>query len=523
MTTRNQADQFARAFQSQVARHPGAACLTLPILKDLGVADAVNALCPSGHVVSHGDIVTLLATNRLQAPRPLYKVAAWLAHTGLESALGVQAEEAHDTRLGDTLDALYPQHPAIWQQVVLQAVRRYRLPLAWLHYDLTSTYFEGAYSESELVEYGYSRDQRPDTKQLTLGLTVLAGGVPLAFRVLVGNTADKTTPRQNLEAVKALLQDAYQPQTTIVHDRGMVTVETLLWYEQQGQRYLTSVTTDAGVQAVLDGVAQQDLWAHPLAYRPKREGEDTPPGYYAVWREHTLEAEGRKAQVRALVVYSVSKARLDEQKRQAALTKLMARLGEIQSHLNQRKYKQRAYTWEQIHLAQRGNPAREFIDVRLEGEEGSLVLTYQVNAEKLAAAERRDGRYAVLTNCWELSADEAFAHLKAQDQVEKRIWVLKGPLQIHPLWLHKDERLVSLVLVLMIALLVYCLLEHLVRQAQRQLTGRAMLEAFGGYSVVLLRFGDSSQLWLYPDLTPLQADLLSALDFPAPQVTLMLS
>ena len=67
-------------------------------------------------------------------------------------------------------------------------------------------------------------------------------------------------------------------------------------------------------------------------------------------------------------------------------------------------------------------------------------------------------------------------HLKEQDQIEKRFWVLKGPLQMHPLWLHKDERLVSLVLVLMIALLIYCLLEYLVRQAQRQLTGRTLLE-----------------------------------------------
>ena len=523
MTTRNQAQQFARAFQSQVARHPGAACLTLPLLKDLGVADAVNALCPSRHVVSHGDILALLATNRLQAPRPLYKVDAWLAQAGLERALGVQADQAHDTRLGESLDVVYPQHQAIWQQVVLQAVRRYRLPLDWLHYDLTSTYFEGVYTESELLQYGYSRDHRPDTKQLNLGLTVLEGGVPLAFRVLVGNTADTSTPRQNLEAVKALLQDAYRPETTIVHDRGMATVETLLWYERQGQRYLTGVTADEGVQAVLDGVAQAQLLAHPLAYQPKRAGEDAAPGYCGVWREHTLQAEGQQAQVRVLVVYSVSKARLDEQKRQAALTKLLARLGEIQSHLNQRKYKQRAYTWEQIHLAQRGNPARALVDVRLEGEEGALVLTYQVNAQNLAQAQGRDGRYAVLTNRWDLSADEAFEHLKAQDQVEKRIWVLKGPLQVHPLWLHKDERLVSLVLVLMIALLVYCLLEHLVRQAQRHLTGRALLEAFAGYSVVLVRFGDGSQLWLHSDLTPVQADLLSALGFPAPQVTLMLS
>ena len=113
------------------------------------------------------------------------------------------------------------------------------------------------------------------------------------------------------------------------------------------------------------------------------------------------------------------------------------------------------------------------LDIRLEGEDDALVLTYQVNAERLALVEQRDGRYPILTNCWALSATDVLRHFKEQDQIEKRFWVLKGPLQIHPLWLHKDERLVSLVLILMIALLIYCLLEYLVRQAQRQLTGRA--------------------------------------------------
>jgi hypothetical protein len=100
--------------------------------------------------------------------------------------------------------------------------------------------------------------------------------------------------------------------------------------------------------------------------------------------------------------------------------------------------------------------------------------------------------------------------------------VLKGPLQIHPLWLHKDERLVGLVLVLMIALLIYCLLEYLARQAQHQLTGRALLEAFAAYTVVLLSFSDGSQFWTYPEPTTLQADLLAAFDLPTPQATLML-
>ncbi len=71
-------------------------------------------------------------------------------------------------------------------------------------------------------------------------------------------------------------------------------------------------------------------------------------------------------------------------------------------------------------------------------------------------------------------------------------------------------------------MLIYCLLEHLVRQAQRQLTGRALLDAFASYAVVLLRFADGSHVWTYPQLTVLQVDLLAALDLPSPQATLLL-
>jgi hypothetical protein len=126
----SQAELFARSFQSQVARNPGTACLTLPVLRALGIKEAVNGLCASEHVVAHGQIIELTVLNRLQGPKPLYKVQDWLAGMALAPALGVQAEQAHDTRLGETLDAVYQQQ-AIWQQVVLAAVSHYHLPLDW--------------------------------------------------------------------------------------------------------------------------------------------------------------------------------------------------------------------------------------------------------------------------------------------------------------------------------------------------------------------------------------------------------
>ncbi len=520
--TATQAERFARSFQSQVARNPGAACLTLPILRQLGLVDAVNQQCPSDHVASHGQITQLLVVNRLQAPRPLYKVGEWLDQTALSAALGLQPEQAHDTRLGETLDALFAQHQAIWQAVILKAVQYYHLPLQWLHYDITSTYFEGLYTESEWVQFGYSRDHRPDRKQLELGVTVTGHGLPLAFRVLVGNTADRTTPRQNMEAVQALLPPAQRTDTTILHDRAMATPETLVWYDQHDQKFMSPMSADEALQAVLDAVPFDELLAQPLAYRSVHTAPTASPPYCGVWREHTVTYQTQSVRVRVLVVYSRSKAKLDSEKRQAELDRLLQRLANIQAHLTQRKYKRRDYTLEQIHWAQRGNSAKGLVDIELGGEEGALMLTYRVNAVKLALVQQQEGRYPLVTNCWDVSADEVLQRIKEQDVVEKRFAIVKGPLQIHPLWLHKDERLVSLVLIVMLALLVYCLLEHLVRQTQRHLTGRVMLETFATYTVVLLQFADGSHCWTYPELTPAQATLLADLAFAQPQTMLLL-
>lgn len=519
----SQAELFARSFQSQVARNPGADCLTLPLLRELGVVETVNQQCASEHTVSHGQITQPLVINRLQAPRPLYKVGDWLEHTALATPLAVQPEQAHDTRLGETLDALYPKHQAIWQEIILTAVRRYQLPLDWLHYDITSTYFEGLYTESEWVKFGYSRDQRPDAKQLNLGLNVTGNGLPLAFRVLVGNTADATTPCENMRAVHTLLQEAHRTETTVVHDRAMATPETLVWYDAHGQHFISPITADAVLQALVDAVPASELHAATLDYLPQCAPAKTAPLYSGVWREHTLTHQTPRMRVRVLVVYSRTKAKLDAEKRQDQLAKLLQRLTTIQSHRNQRKYKRRDYTLEQIHLAQRGNTAKTLVDIALHGEDGALALTFQVNAERLAHAQQRDGRYPIMTNRWHLSAAEVLQRVKEQDLAEKRFAIVKGPLQVHPLWLHKDERVVSLVLVVMLALLIYCLLEYLVRQAQRQITGRALLELFARYTVVLLRFADGSRLWTFPELTPMQADVLERLRFPAPQTTLMLS
>ena len=172
-----QSDHLGQAIKALQPRQMGALPLIQPILAALQVRATVNTLLPSQADVDMGQMVVLRVLNRLLAPQPLYEIQDWLAETVLPDVVGITVQQAYDNRLGRVLDRLYPQLGELWSQLVSRAIHVYALDLSILHWDLTSIYFEGAYADSHLVTYGYSRGQRPDAKQITLQVDVTHDGV----------------------------------------------------------------------------------------------------------------------------------------------------------------------------------------------------------------------------------------------------------------------------------------------------------------------------------------------------------
>src|SRR5712692_1484457 len=89
-----------------------------------------------------------------------------------------------------------------------------------------ATYFESAEqaSDKDKRSYGYSRDKRGDCVQVVIALIVTPEGFPLAYEVLPGNTADKTTLRMFLQKIETQYGKA---QRVWVMDRGIPTEEVL--------------------------------------------------------------------------------------------------------------------------------------------------------------------------------------------------------------------------------------------------------------------------------------------------------
>jgi len=518
MNTITPPDRGIRGLQT---RQIGALPLVYPILADLAVRRTVNELVASEADVDMGQIVVLLVLNRLLAPRPLDGIQDWLAGTVLPEVLGVTVAQAYDNRFGRALDRLYPQLGELWRRVVSRAIQIYDLDLTVLHWDLTSIYFEGAYVASQLAAYGYSRDQRSDAKQINLEVDVThESAVPILYQVLTGNTADISRPLPHVTALRAFLT---RPELAerhlrplLISDCKLITAESVWACHADHLYYLGPLADGTAMDATLHSVTAAELAAHPLAYRPQRTLPADWTPYQGVWRSFTFETSHGPVTDRLLVVWSAGKERLDIQKRKAGLKRWLKHLAHIQQMLNTRRYKQQAYVEQRLAAGRAGNPYHSLVDMHLAGEDGALTLTFAINRAKLTAAQQLDGRYGLATNATHLSADQTLTLFKGQDRVEKRFRAIKGPLRVHPLFVHLDQRIEGLVWISLLALLVRALLEHQARQHGLTATAERLYQRLAAVQAVDITWADGQSERRTTELQPDQAALLRTLGWPQP-------
>jgi hypothetical protein len=221
-----QSEQLEQAISAIQPRQIGAIPLVYPIITALQGRQTTNELVPSQAEIDLGRIVELLVLNRLLAPQPLYHVRDWLTETVVPEMMGISPAQVYDNRLGRALDQLYPHLGELWARLVSRAIEVYGLDLSVLHWDITSIYFEGAYADSELAAYGYSRDQCLDAKQVNLGVDVTHDGyAPILCQVLSGATADITRPVPHRHA---LLQFFARPELAERHLRPVPAEATII-------------------------------------------------------------------------------------------------------------------------------------------------------------------------------------------------------------------------------------------------------------------------------------------------------
>ena len=193
---------------------------------------------------SHGfspralQLTCAMTLNRLIHPDSEHAMPRWIRSTALADILGVDFTVLADDPLYRNLDRLHPNRAAIESELVERERRLFQLDPTIYLYDLTSTYFEGQASQNPKAKRGYSRDHRPDCKQVVIGLVIGREGFPLAHEIFAGNTQDRKTLGRILDLLKARVGLAEG--STVVVDRGMAYPENLQEIRDRNLHYVVA-------------------------------------------------------------------------------------------------------------------------------------------------------------------------------------------------------------------------------------------------------------------------------------------
>ena len=215
----------------------GGSWLGLELLRKLGLDAFITQAIPGGREeVPWAVMAMVLVLGRLCDPSS----ELHLAEQGYESSsmselLGVPVEKVNDDRLYRALDRLLPHKEALEKYLKEKLGELFPLDYDLLLYDVTSTYFEGEASRNDLAQRGYSRDHRPDCKQVNIALVVSRCGMPVGYEVFAGNRHDSKTVKQVVEHVEKIYGRANR---IWVMDRGMVSEENVEYLRKGGRRYI---------------------------------------------------------------------------------------------------------------------------------------------------------------------------------------------------------------------------------------------------------------------------------------------
>lgn len=493
----------------QLCRFLGALLVLYPLLEELEVAGIVDQYCPTEAEVEHGTVVVVLALNRLTAPRPLYKIADWMAYSILPLVLDIPASKFNDDRLGRTLDAIAPHLQGIWLEIVSRAFEHYDIDLSVIFYDLTAFVMTGEYEESELADFGFAHNTPMNQRKVKLAANATRdGGLPLSWDAICGRVADTATVEENLRRLSKVLrrQDWPKGAVLVVGDRAMLDSHLAVVYdehEERGLRYLAGLeprTNDH--KDLLAKVPREELRANYLL------GEDG-HRYWGVKRPITFTDGKKKATHTALVVLSEATRRQWRHTRIEQLRELSARLQkEVKERLNQPYWRNPETIRRRVQSRLDDSPVGEVMEVEVWGEPGAVEMRWRVDRDALRDLCRLDGRYLLVTNDPTLPSVEMLRIYKDKDRIEKRFRVSKQDLRVRPIYLHKDRRIEAMLMVNMIALLVYSLAERRCRRNGLEITSRQLVYEFAPLHVIATHCPDGSILYRCMPLTSSQREIL---------------
>jgi len=407
------------------AREAGSVHVGHQMWQQLGLNEILAGAGLSHRACQLTEVMTL---NRLIFPVSEHAMPDWIERTALGDILGTNFSTLNDEALYRNLDRLHPNREALERELAEREKTLFNLDDTLYLYDLTSTYFEGEALANPQAKRGYSRDKRPDAKQVLVGLVLDRDGFPKAHEIFEGNRQDRTTVKEMLDTLEKRV--GRKPGATVVVDRGMAYEEDLAQIRAHGHHYLV-----AGRQpernAWLDDFEAEGEWEEVIRTpSPRNPGQEKSPVQIKRRQKGTevyllCLSEGRKEKDRAIRETHQLRLKKDWEKLKARVEK---------GQLKEAKKINQA-----IGRLQERYPrvARYY---RMDYDAEQKALTWREDSEKKAIAEKLDGGYVLKTDHQDLTADEIWRTYILLTRVEAAFRAMKSPLAERPIFHHLERR-----------------------------------------------------------------------------------
>jgi transposase len=373
-------------------------------------------------------LTEVMTLNRLVSPAAEHAMPDWIRRTALGDLLGTDFATLSDEALYRNLDRLHPQRGAIEQALAARERTLFNLADTIYLYDLTSTYFEGQCPDNPQAKRGYSRDSRPDCKQVVIGLVLDPEGFPKAHEVFDGNRQDRTTLDTMLETLER--RTGRRGGATVVIDRGMAFAENLAQIRARGHHYLVASRPGERL-AHLDAFDDETGWTEvhrvPSPRNPAQRKTRVGIKRRVVGAEvHILcRSDGRTAKDRAIRDTHEARFLADLRKLHARVAKGRLRAaGKIHEALGR--------------LKERYPRVARYYELAYDA--ATRAVTWTEHADTKATAVDLDGTYVLKTDRQDLTDEEIWRLYMLLTRVEAAFRAMKSPLMERPIFHHLEHR-----------------------------------------------------------------------------------
>jgi len=369
-------------------------------------------------------LLCAMVLNRLIDPKTEYAMPDWIRSTALDDMLGADFSELAEDALYRAMDEVYPYRVEIESALAARERNLFNLDQTVFFYDLTSTYFEGLAKRNPKAKRGYSRDKRPDCKQVVVALVVNRDGFPLLHEVLEGNTQDRATLAQILDLVSARI--GLQPGQTAVVDRGMAYPENLaeLRRPERGLHYIVATRQSERDQFLADF---DEIGGFEEVLR-------VPSPTNPFQKKSTIRVKRASCGDETYVLcISAERSEKDRAIRESHERRLLADLAKLQARIDQGRLVKSVKIGEAMGRIKERYPrvARYYA---IAYDEKTRQFTYPVDAAKRAQAQELDGSYLLRTDRTDLAAEDFWRIYMLLTRAENAFRDLKSPLVLRPIY-----------------------------------------------------------------------------------------